>query len=76
MKTFLTCTLLSFFLLLGISGFLHAQYNPGEADGTIGLGTFNGDVQAIQVQPDGKVLVSGNFTYYKTTPVNGISSET
>jgi uncharacterized delta-60 repeat protein len=72
MKKIFTRTILFLFLLLGGSGFLHAQYNPGQADGTVGLGAFNDEVKTIQVQPDGKVLVGGFFTYYKSTPVNRI----
>jgi len=39
-------------------------------DTTFGQGTFNSYVQAMALQSDGKVVVGGLFTYYKTTPVN------
>ncbi|HEY8402551.1 MAG TPA: T9SS type A sorting domain-containing protein [Cytophagaceae bacterium] len=62
-----------FLCLTTSSGSLLAQHNPAEADTTFALGTFNGDVRAIKVLQDGKILVGGDFTYYKTTPANRLA---
>jgi uncharacterized delta-60 repeat protein len=60
-----------FFAVILSPIFLQAQ-NPGTPDKSIGLGTFNGEVKDIKVQSDGKILVAGDFTYYKTVKTNGI----
>jgi uncharacterized delta-60 repeat protein len=42
-------------------------------DTTFNYGTgFNGDATALAIQPDGKILVGGNFTQYKGTSRNRI----
>lgn len=43
------------------------QVDPGFMAGPAAAG-FNGAVHTIKVQPDGKVLVGGDFTAYGTTP--------
>jgi|GEM_PF-2065182 len=42
-------------------------------DTTFGQGTFNSFVQVMAFQSDGKVIVGGEFTYYKTTPVHRLA---
>ncbi|MGO4904867.1 T9SS sorting signal type C domain-containing protein [Flavobacterium sp. W20_MBD1_R3] len=45
----------------------------GEIDGTFSIGTgFNGQVYALALQPDGKIIVSGNFSSYNTVSTNRI----
>lgn len=45
----------------------------GAADPTFSVGTgFNNQVYALALQPDGKVVVGGNFTIYNSTSVNRI----
>lgn len=53
------------FLVIIFSGsFIHAQ-NDVALDTAFGLGTFNNSINVVKRQPDGKILVGGNFTYYK-----------
>ncbi len=42
-------------------------------DSTFGLGSFNSVVQVMALQSDGKVIVGGSFTYYRTTPVHRLA---
>ena len=51
--------------LLHTDGSLDTGFNPG-------LG-FNGTVNALATQPDGRVLVGGNFTSYNGTPRNYVA---
>ena len=45
----------------------------GSIDNTFNTGTsFNGLVQAVKIQSDGKIIVVGNFTSYNGTPANGV----
>jgi uncharacterized delta-60 repeat protein len=55
----------SWFLQGGLndSGFYNTDTNSG----------LNGDVQAIVVQQDGKILVGGNFSFFGETLANGIA---
>ena len=47
--------------------------NPGSPDGSsLGLGTFSNSVRVTKIQSDGKILVGGDFTFYKTLPTNGL----
>ncbi len=44
---------------------------PGDPDGSsLGLGTFSKPVHVVKTQPDGKILVGGDFAFYRTLPVN------
>ena len=50
--------------------------NSGSNDATLSVGTgftIGGSVGKIVVQPDGKILVGGNFTTYQGTTRNGIA---
>ncbi len=38
-----------------------------------GIDGFNNIVHTVEIQPDGKVLVGGEFTNYNGTPINGIA---
>jgi uncharacterized delta-60 repeat protein len=51
--------------LLNTDGSLDASFNPG-------LG-FNGTVNTLALQSDGRILVGGNFTSYNGTPRNHIA---
>jgi uncharacterized delta-60 repeat protein len=45
----------------------------GSIDGTFDIGTgFNGSILSIVIQPDGKILVGGDFTAYNGTTRNRI----
>ena len=45
----------------------------GTLDGTFVIGSgFNNSVSSVKVQPDGNILVGGNFSTYNGTPVNRI----
>jgi uncharacterized delta-60 repeat protein len=45
----------------------------GTIDNTFNIGDgFNSDVFSIELQPDGKILVSGSFTSYNNITCNGI----
>jgi uncharacterized delta-60 repeat protein len=47
--------------------------SDGSVDNTFNIGSgFNNSVFEIQPQPDGKILVGGNFTTYNGTSKNGI----
>jgi uncharacterized delta-60 repeat protein len=47
--------------------------SDGSIDKTFNIGTgFDGDVNTIALQPDGKILVGGNFTSYNSTFSNYI----
>jgi uncharacterized delta-60 repeat protein len=50
------------------------RLNPnGTIDNTFTIGTgFNGSVYAIAIQPDNKLVISGNFTSYSGTTINRI----
>lgn len=52
-----------------------ARLNPdGTLDNTFNTGTgANGTVESIAVQPDGKVLIGGQFTTYSGISANGIA---
>jgi uncharacterized delta-60 repeat protein/uncharacterized repeat protein (TIGR01451 family) len=69
---FLRSLIFPFILIFFTSNFIQAQ-NPASPDTTVGLGTFNGTVRDTKVQTDGKILVAGDFTYYKTTLVNKLA---
>lgn len=48
-------------------------YPDGQVDGSFNTGTaFNDDVNAIAVQPDGKIIVGGKFTVYNGVMANRI----
>jgi uncharacterized delta-60 repeat protein len=65
---------------IGLQGVVRAQGSPGSNDpsfnvvddGTYGYGA-NGSVGALALQPDGKVLIGGDFTTYNGTTRNGIA---
>lgn len=60
-------------LLLVFTNFIHAQ-NPGLLDASFNIGTgANGNVMAIAVQNDGKIIIGGSFTSYNGTPANRIA---
>lgn len=47
--------------------------NDGSIDSTFNIGTgFNNVANSIRIQPDGKILVAGNFTSYNTNTNNYI----
>ncbi len=47
--------------------------SDGSVDNSFNTGTsFNGIVQAIKIQSDGKIIVVGNFTSYNGTSTNGV----
>ena len=50
---------------LGPDGWLDTSFNPGTG--------FNGNVRAIAIQSDDKILVGGDFTSYNGDPVNLIA---
>ncbi len=51
---------------------LYAQ-NAADPDTTFGLGRFNNFIRNTAIQSDGKIVVGGDFTYYKSTPLNRIA---
>jgi uncharacterized delta-60 repeat protein len=51
--------------LVNTNGALDLSFNPGEG--------FNGTVSCIALQPNGQVLVGGNFTMYNGLPCNYIA---
>ncbi len=61
-------------LLLIIIGFNTQAQNPGTLDLSFdpGFGT-NTVVEAIAIQPDGKILIGGPFSLYDSTAINGIA---
>lgn len=62
-----------FILLLEFNNFIYAQ-NPGVLDASFNIGTgANGNVMAIAVQNDGKIIIGGSFTSYNGTPANRIA---
>jgi uncharacterized delta-60 repeat protein/uncharacterized repeat protein (TIGR01451 family) len=69
---FIYKNLIPTFLILFSLNTSNAQ-NPADRDTTIGLGTFNKVVHCVKIQPDNKILIAGEFTYYKTTPTNYIT---
>ena len=49
-------------------------FHPDQIDDTFTAGTgFDGEVLALCLQPDGKVIAAGNFTQYNGTACNGIA---
>jgi len=42
-------------------------------DTTFGQGTFNRSIEVMAMQPNGKIIVGGAFTYYRTQPVKGLA---
>jgi uncharacterized delta-60 repeat protein/uncharacterized repeat protein (TIGR01451 family) len=66
-------SLIFLFFLVFISQNKSLAQNPGSPDTTLGLGTFNGPVRIIKVQSDGRILVGGDFTKYKTATINRIA---
>ena len=62
---------------LNSDGSLDTTFNPGiGANGTLGVSiTGNPDpfVFFTAIQPDGKILITGNFTNYNGTSINGIA---
>ena len=48
------------------NGAADPAFNPG-------YGAQYGSVQATAIQPDGKILIAGNFTTYNLTNINGIA---
>ncbi|PHR13198.1 MAG: hypothetical protein COA40_06790 [Aequorivita sp.] len=47
--------------------------NDGTLDNTFATGTgFNNDIYALAVQPDGKIIVAGQFTDYNGQPVQSV----
>lgn len=64
--------LLPLLLLLGACLGLHAQ--PGSIDATFNPGTgANNSVWAMVLQPDGKILIGGDFTSYNGTGRNHVA---
>ena len=53
-------------------GQLDPSFNPMDFGGTKSEGA-NKDVRAIAIQPDGKIIIGGNFTSYNGKPVNRIA---
>ncbi len=51
--------------LVNTNGALDTSFNPGQG--------FNGTVAAVALQPNGQILVGGNFTMYNGIPVNYIA---
>ncbi|MET0758821.1 MAG: T9SS type A sorting domain-containing protein [Flavobacterium sp.] len=54
---------------LNANGSLDASFNPGTG---IGSGTFN-TIHAIALQPDGKILIGGQFTSYNGTTKGNVA---
>jgi uncharacterized delta-60 repeat protein len=50
--------------VLNADGSLYTAFNPNSG--------LNYPVEALAVQADGKILISGNFTYYNVTPVSSL----
>ncbi|MFN3402440.1 MAG: T9SS type A sorting domain-containing protein [Cytophagaceae bacterium] len=63
---------LAFVLIVLLQHWGFAQH-PGMPDGIFGIGTFNNTINDLKVQPDGKVVVVGSFTNYKTKIANRIA---
>ena len=62
-------------LWLVVAPFCFGQWGQVDASFAAGGGQnggFNGDVFAIAVQPDGKLLVAGDFTSYQRTTRNRV----
>lgn len=59
-----------FLILLGFINQIHSNAQTvSRLDSTFGQGTFNSSVEVMAMQADGKVIVGGSFTYYRSTPV-------
>jgi uncharacterized delta-60 repeat protein len=62
---------------LNTDGSLDTSFNPGSgAWGTLGIGIdgkTNEFIFATAVQPDGKILITGNFTNYNGVRINGLA---
>jgi uncharacterized delta-60 repeat protein len=56
---------------LNADGSLDASFNPGGAG--ITSNGFGGDVKAIAVQPDGRILIGGGFRAYDGIAIGGIA---
>lgn len=74
----ITYRFLVFFLLLGmpflVKGQLTSDVSFNSIDQGFGFGDgFDSDVRDLKVQPDGKILVVGNFTKYNGASRNGIA---
>jgi uncharacterized delta-60 repeat protein len=55
------------------TNFICRLNTDGTLDGTFNIGTgFSNTVIFIKIQPDGKILVGGNFSSYNGSPVNRI----
>lgn len=55
---------------LNTDGSIDSTFNPGTGfDNQIGFGT---QVNSINIQPDGKIIVGGHYTTYNGTPANRI----
>jgi len=68
MNKFLRCT----FLLVGMTVFAQNQI-PGQLDPTFQIGTgFEDGMDAIAVQPDGKIIVAGQGDTYRDVPFKRI----
>jgi len=71
------CTRLAAAAVLGgyvLASTLLSRAQPGSLDITFNPGTgANGSVNAMAVQPDGKVLLAGNFTRFNGTTRNAIT---
>jgi|GEM_PF-1738272 len=59
-------------LLLAQAGAVDLTFNPGDVGFGNGDGA-NGAIRAIVLQPDGKVLIAGQFTNYNGIPRNGMA---
>src|SRR5690349_20457203 len=66
LKLIIRCTAVvsSFFL----AAVLHAQTNFLDATFDPGTGAQGGFVESMAIQPDGKILICGNFTYFNGFP--------
>ncbi|HEX5221711.1 MAG TPA: hypothetical protein VFZ59_19255 [Verrucomicrobiae bacterium] len=54
---------------LGTNGVLDTSFNTGW-----GFASFGGGIWSVNTQPDGKILIGGNFTYYfGTTNLSGLA---
>jgi uncharacterized protein (TIGR03437 family) len=59
------------FLRVNADGSRDSSFNPGTGPKSFG-GFYAAFISDIAIQPDGKIILSGNFDYYNGTPVTGI----
>ena len=72
---FITLLLIAVFALNGkaqITGDNDPTFNVGDFGFNAGGGS-NNEVDAVTIQPNGKIIIGGKFTSYNATPINRIA---